>query len=600
MPRYSRTAALIVPLVLASCGGGGSATSGPGPGPGPDKPAPAHHLVITVQPSRVEVRRPFADPIRVEVRDTTDEVVTTSTVAITLLLLDSTSSKARLLGDATTAARAGVALFPELRVDAPAGSYRLFAMSEGIDQITSDSFSVIVPRRHVIVLVGDGLGYKQAEAANRYTKTTPAYQGWAHHAMTTWDINTREWHKGLGYDPSKAWSDFAYLTAAFTDSASSATAMFTGVKTYTGQVSVAGNKTRLTTIHELAAARGLGSGAVSSVPITHATPAAWTSHNSSRANTYAIGDEALFGHPNTTGDSTKHPYWGGHWGPTLPGLDVLIGGGHPGWLPDAYLTAGMVEKARDDHGSPRPWTLVERLLGKPDGGARLLAAANDPGVTRLLGIWGGANGNIEFRHADGKGHDPENPTLPEMTRAALAVLERRPLGFALLVEGGAIDWASHGNFMDDCVGEVIDFNRAVDVVARWVDDPTNGSSWANTLVIVTGDHETGLLTAGPGVFPNLPLGEVSNRTMALEKYDLIRGLRASWDDTNNNDTIDASEQLHWTWNSAGHSNSLIPLYAKGIESGDFAKHVVAVDPERGRYVDNTAVFTVVLRALQLR
>ena len=528
MRRYSRSPALLVPLALAACGGAPFSST-----PGPPTPPPLDHLVLTGQPSQVEAGKLFAAPIRVEVRNAQDKVVTTSTVDITLALLAPTNSKARLLGAATSTAQAGVALFPGLSIHGPTGSYRLFAVSEGIDPVTSHNFSLIATRQHVIVLVGDGLGYKQAEATNRYTKTTPAYQGWTHHAMATWDLDTWTLNNGLGYDPSEAWSNFSYLTAASTDSASSATAMFTGEKTNIGQISVgAGNKARLTTIHELAAARGLGSGAVSSVPISHATPAAWTSHNSSRWNSYAIADEALFGHPNTTGDSTKHPFWAGHWGPTLPGLDVLIGGGHPTWLPDFYLTAAMVQKVHDDQGLPHSWTLVERLFGKPDGGARLLAAANNPNVTRLLGVWGGITGNIEFRHADGKGHDPENPTLPEMTRAALAVLERKPMGFALLVEGGAIDWAGHNNIMTDCIGEGIDFNRAVDVVARWVADPTNNSNWQNTLVIVTGDHETGLLTAGPQVFPDVPLGEVSDRTLALEKYDIVRNLRASWDDTN--------------------------------------------------------------------
>ena len=45
---------------------------------------------------------------------------------------------------------------------------------------------------------------------------------------------------------------------------------------------------------------------------------------------------------------------------------------------------------------------------------------------------------------------------------------------------------------------------------------------------------------------------------------------------------------------------MIPLYAKGLESEDFAKHLVAVDPKRGGYVDNTTVFLVAMRALRLR
>ena len=99
------------------------------------------------------------------------------------------------------------------------------------------------------------------------------------------------------------------------------------------------------------------------------------------------------------------------------------------------------------------------------------------------------------------------------------------------------------------IGELIDFNEAVQEVIDWVEDPNNGSSWSNTLLIVTGDHETGYLTPGPGIFPNNSLGEVSERTLALEK--MISGgdgRRASWEDDNGNYLIDGTEIVYWAWN----------------------------------------------------
>src|SRR4030043_819028 len=117
----------------------------------------------------------------------------------------------------------------------------------------------------------------------------------------------------------------------------------------------------------------------------------------------------------------------------------------------------------------------------------------------------------------------ENPTLSESTVAALTVLEKNFNGFVLIVEGGAVDWAAHSNNMDLMIGEMIDFNEAVQTVINWVNDTTNGSHWGNTLVIVTGDHECGYLTAGPGEFQNEELGEGSVTTLGLEKIVLNRG-----------------------------------------------------------------------------
>jgi alkaline phosphatase len=154
--------------------------------------------------------------------------------------------------------------------------------------------------------------------------------------------------------------------------------------------------------------------------------------------------------------------------------------------------------------------------------------------------------------------------------------------------------------MDWTLGELLDFNQAVAAVVDWVDDPTNGSTWGNTLVVVTGDHETGYLTAAPGVFPDQPLaaGSVNDATLALEKVDLNSGRRASWiDDNPPNDRIDPGETVFWAWNSDGHSNTLIPVFARGVGSEEFPRLAVDVDPVRGRYLDNTGLFEVAVVVL---
>jgi len=147
------------------------------------------------------------------------------------------------------------------------------------------------------------------------------------------------------------------------------------------------------------------------------------------------------------------------------------------------------------------------------------------------------------------------------------------------------------------IGEVIDFNLAVDVVIDWVSDPSNDSNWENTLVIITADHETGYLTKAPGIFPNTPLGEINSNTLNQEKKTVDQNIQASWDDKNNNLKIDDGEEVYWAWNSTNHTNSLVPLYSKGYGEHEFNKYAIFSDPERGLYLDNTNIFHVMLASI---
>ena len=435
--------------------------------------------------------------------------------------------------------------------------------------------------KYVILLIGDGYGANLLEAANRYTNTIPAYQSWRNYWVTTYP-------EGGSYDPSQAWENFMYVNQGYTDSAAAATAIFTGVKTLNGRINVsADGSLRLTTLAEEAHIAGLSAGAVTSVPISHATPGAWLSHNDNRSNGYAIADEALWGNPNTTGTPMTDSHYGGSHGITNPPLEVLIGGGY--YLNDFYVNAAIRDRLILENGQP---TFVERQSGV-DGGTNLLDIASNSQVTRLAGLFGGSSGDLEYRLADGSGANPENPTLAQMAEAALKVLERDPDGFVLMIEGGAIDHAAHGNNLDQALGEVIDFNHAIQTVIEWVEDPGNDSTWNNTLVIVTADHETGYLTASPGAFPNQPLGAVTPYTLTLEKTQQDNGRRASWVDNNSDNLIDDGEPVYWAWNSSNHTNSLVRLFTKGLGETEFFRYAQNWDPVRGLYLDNTDIYKVV-------
>ncbi|MBP5972091.1 alkaline phosphatase [Brasilonema sp. CT11] len=90
----------------------------------------------------------------------------------------------------------------------------------------------------------------------------------------------------------------------------------------------------------------------------------------------------------------------------------------------------------------------------------------------------------------------ENPTLADMTQAALNVLGKDKDGFWLMVEGGDVDWGIHDNNIDNIIGTVLDFDKAVGTVINWIQ--RNGG-WQKNVLIVTADHDHYL-----SLYPNFP------------------------------------------------------------------------------------------------
>ena len=79
----------------------------------------------------------------------------------------------------------------------------------------------------------------------------------------------------------------------------------------------------------------------------------------------------------------------------------------------------------------------------------------------------------------------ENPTLAQMTEAAIQVLSTNPKGFWLLVEPGDVDWASHDNNLDNAIGAINSGDAAFRTVTEWVE---KNSNWDESLIILTADH----------------------------------------------------------------------------------------------------------------
>ena len=239
-----------------------------------------------------------------------------------------------------------------------------------------------------------------------------------------------------------------------TDSAAAATALSTGYKVYNGVVCLAlpGSGRELETMVETFKKLDKGTGLVTTSYLTDATPAGFGAH---AYNRYA--DEAVIAYDYL---------WR-----TRP--NVLFGGGSYELDMGEVLAAGY-EVATD---------------------AASLLALRGSRAEHVAGLFG--YGPLPFVY-DGL---YDLPSLSQMTEVALGILGRDPDGFFLMVEGGLIDHACHGNDVERCVTETLAFNEAVKSAAAWAANRTD------TLVIVTADHETGGLAVvtdnGAGVLPEV-------------------------------------------------------------------------------------------------
>jgi len=160
------------------------------------------------------------------------------------------------------------------------------------------------------------------------------------------------------------------------------------------------------------------------------------------------------------------------------------------------------------------------------------------------------------------------PTLAEMARAALNVLDDDEDGFLLMIEGGAVDWAGHAHRSGRMIEEEIDFNRAVEAVVAWV---AQNSGWGETLLVVTADHETGYLN-GPGADAQNPTW----KALINHGAGVLPGME---------------------WCSEKHTNQLVPFFAKGSVARLFTFEIAGEDPVRGPYIDNTAIGRVLIDLL---
>ena len=341
--------------------------------------------------------------------------------------------------------------------------------------------------RDVILLIGDGMGFNHVAAGRAYCVGTEG-------ALVMEQI---ERHGQVSTHAANA---------AVTDSAASATALATGVKSYNGAIAVAMDGSNLETILEIAKAKGMATGLVSTARITHATPAAFGAHEASRNSEVQIAQDLV---------RDSQP-------------DVMLGGG------SQFFGGALLEEAAQ-------------------AGYEVITTADELGVatagatetSKTLGLFSAGYMTYEFDRSDAS----SEPHLSEMVASALDMLSVPPNGFFLMVEAGRIDHGAHANHLQRTVLEVEAFDAAIEVVQNWTRE--GSARQADTLVLITADHETGGLSI-----------------------------------QNPDDTLVAGEFVRPGWSSTGHTAADVPIWGFGPGSE-------AVQAQ----MDNIDIFPIMLDAM---
>ena len=394
-----------------------------------------------------------------------------------------------------------------------------------------------------------------------------------------------------------------------TDSASSATAWASGVKTYNAALGVDAKGAVVPTVMELAKDAGYRTGNVSTAEITDATPAGQMSHVLLR------GCQG----PSYSARSCQNPAVTG--GVALPTddvrvtpvadqiarngtADVILGGGLSRF--DAADEEALEDQGYRVLGSPATQTVATRTD---------LAAASG---RKVFGLFNRGNLTIErAKRLNPTAPQAAEPTLAEMTEKAIALLDRgnrRGKGFYLQVEGALIDKRSHANDAAQVLEEIKAFDDAVAAAVEFARRD------GRTMVVVTADHECagfgivekGTITNAEAKAPpnNVDSGNPANSTVTPVRRTQARDPLRSTGPINGSGSGDPANfapatfrtvddppsvqdgspeaSLWLSYLSGNHTGEDVPLFAYGPRSRELAGTV-----------ENTALFDVVARALRV-
>lgn len=330
------------------------------------------------------------------------------------------------------------------------------------------------PAKNVILLIGDGMGDSEITAARNFARgAAGAFAG-----LDALPLTGQYTHYSLDQKTKKP----NYVT----DSAASATAWNTGVKSYNGAIGVDVNGKAQTNILELAKKAGKATGNVSTAEIQDATPAAVFAH---------VEKRKCYGPTATAKTCPKDAAENGGLGSISEQLitaraDVTLGGGMKSFKETAaggaYKGKVLLDAARE--AGYQIVTTADELaqVKAADQKAPVLGLFSEGNMpVRLKGPTASYHGNLEKPPVVCQKNDARTadiPTLAAMTEKAIELLSPNPNGFFLQVEGASIDKQDHAANPCGQFGETVDLDEAVQVALNFAKKD------GNTLVIVTADH----------------------------------------------------------------------------------------------------------------
>ena len=322
--------------------------------------------------------------------------------------------------------------------------------------------------KYVFLFIGDGMSYPQIQTTNYYLNAI---------ADDNDDILTSTDRLTMIDFPVSGSAQTYDSTSFCPDSASTATSIATGHKTYSGTINLDETMTTEyeTIAEKLKAQKDYKIGIISSVNLNHATPAAFYAHQASRNSYYEIGVEMIeSGFDYLAGGALKSPT-----GSQKDQTDLYQLAQEAGYK--VVKTQAEAEALTSEDGKA---ILIDEHLADSD--------AMKYDMDLQVGEWALAN----------------------YVEKGIEVLDNDN-GFFMMVEGGKIDWACHANDAAATITDTIALDEAVAKAVEFYNEHPD-----ETLILVTGDHETGGLTIGfAGTDYDTFLANIQNQKMSYAKFD---------------------------------------------------------------------------------
>lgn len=406
--------------------------------------------------------------------------------------------------NAVRLASLALAIAPGVAVAQPASTteaYRAHAMAE-LERLNADA-PIVGKARNIILFIGDGMGVTTLTAARIHQGQRQGVDG-------------ESFVTAMDRLPNTALVKTYSHDGQVSDSAPTATAMLTGVKTRNGVIGIgpevaendcaASKSHRLPSLFELAQGQGLATGVVSTARITHATPAASYAHTPQR-DWEADGDLSADARKQGCIDVARQMIEG----EVGSRLDVILGGGRAYFLPASAADPEYADrkgKRTDKRDLTAEWQ-KRNSLGAYVWNSQSFAKVDLARTPRLLGLFEPDHMQYEADRAKDTGGEP---SLAEMTRAAITMLGSRGKGYMLLVEGGRIDHAHHAGNARRALEDTIALDEAVKSALEMTDRQ-------DTLVLVTADHSHTISMSGYPSRGNPILGTAAFGGQAIKAKD---------------------------------------------------------------------------------